>query len=797
MERIWQDVKYGFRALRRSKGLIAIAVLSLGIGIGANTAIFSAVDVFMLRPLPYPDSGDLYSAYTTNSERGWNYVSFSVPDYLDLRERSRTMRVAAMTGASFNLSGGDRPERLRGQRVAHDFFQVLGVQPVMGRGFTPDEEIPGQEHALIISDGLWQRRFGGDPNVLGTTALLDGEVYTIVGVMPPKFWFVTPGIEIWTPFSVTGEEARNSHYLRVLARLNDGVTEEQAQQEVQSIAQQVAAEFPDTNKGNGARLVTLHEQVFGEGFKMGSLISTVAVLFLLLIACANVANLLLTHAAGRDREVAVRTALGAERSRIVRQFLTEAAIVSVLGGILGVVLAIIGIRGLVSVMPSWFPRVDEITLSPRALMFTAAVTLLTCLLVGLAPALQAVKSDVTDTLKEGGRGGTAAKSQRLRKALVVGEVSLALVLLVSSALLVQAFVRLRLADLGFDQSNLLTLRVTLPEKEYPDTVSVAAFHTRFASGLASIPGVEAVGATTILPLQGNSATYYSLAGEVIEDDSQRKVTDYLSVLPGYFAALDIPIVRGRDLEDGDRAGMRRVILINETMAERHWPDSDPIGQEIEFYSGPREVVGVVADTKNNGADSQLRPMVYFAALQGMARSLSWLAETTVPPENLIEAVRAEVLALDPNIPAYSVRTLRAQIDESLGGDTIMAKIMGVVAIIALVLSLAGVYGVMAYTVSQRTQELGIRMALGAQTRDVLSMVVRQGAILAVIGVLVGILVALGVTRSLSFFLFGVSPFDPLTFGAVAVALLASGLIATYFPARRATKVDPIVALRAE
>jgi putative ABC transport system permease protein len=797
MDRIWQDVKYAFRTLRRGKGLIVIAVLSLAIGIGANAAIFSAVDVFMLRPLPYPDSHQLYRVFTTNHERGWTYVSYSVPDFLDLRERSRTMGVAAYSGASFNLSGGDRPERLTGQEVTSNFFQVLGVQPVMGRTFTLEEEQEGSDNVAIISDELWQRRFGADRNVLGSTVLLDGRIHTIVGVMPPKFWFAYPGAEIWTPLAFTGEESRNGHWLAVLGRVRDGNTEEQAQQESQRIAEQLAADFPDTNKNKGATLMTLHENVFGEGFEMGSLISTVAVLFVLLIACANVANLLLTHAAGRDREVAVRGALGAGRSRIVRQFLTEAGIVSVLGGILGLGLAVIGIRGLIAVMPPWFPRVDEIGLNPRVLIFTATIAVLTSVLVGLAPALQGAKLNMIDTLKEGGRGGTAAKSLRLRKALVVGEVALALVLLVSSALLVQAFVRVRLADLGFDSSDVLTLRLTLPEADYPDTVAVAAFHTRLSEAIRSIPGVEAVGASSNLPLRGSSGTYYWLPGETIEDDSQRRITNYLSVLPGYFAALDVPLIRGRGVEESDRAGMRSVIVINETMAQLHWPDGDPIGQQVQFYSGPREIVGIVADTRDQGADNPVRPMVYFGALQGISRSLGWVIETAVPQETIVESVRAEIRAIDPNIPPFGVQSMEAMIDESLGGDTIMAKIMAVVALIALILALAGVYGVMGYTVSQRTQEMGIRMALGARGRDVLSMVVRQGGLLALIGVVVGVGVALGVTRSLSFFLFGVSPFDPITFGIVAVVLLGAGLVATYFPARRATKVDPMVALRAE
>jgi putative ABC transport system permease protein len=443
MERIWQDLKYGLRSLRRGGLLIVIAVLSLAIGIGANTTIFSAVDVFMLRPLPYPESQDLNTVYTTNRERGWSQVDFSVPDFVDFRERSQTMAVAASDGTAFNLSEGDRPERLQGRRLSVNFLRVLGVQPALGRGFTPEEEIEGQGHVALISDGLWQRRFGGDPDILGTVVLLNSEAYTIVGVMPADFWYDYLFDDVWVPLTITGEENRNSHYVDVLARVNNGFTREQAQDEAERIAGQLVAEFPETNSGNGAAIITLHEDIFNEGFKVGTTISTLAVLFLLLIACANVANLLLTHAAGREREVAVRTALGAGRSRIVRQFLTEALILSAVGGALGLLISVFGIRWLVSLMPGWFPRANEIGLDGRVLLFTAGVAILSAILVGLAPAIQGMRTSTVDSLKEGGRGGTAARGARLRKALVIGEVSLALALLVSSALLVQGVRRER------------------------------------------------------------------------------------------------------------------------------------------------------------------------------------------------------------------------------------------------------------------------------------------------------------------------------------------------------------------
>jgi putative ABC transport system permease protein len=797
MDEIRQDLKLAFRSLRRGGALIAVAVLSLGIGIGANTTIFSAVDVFMLRPLPYPDSDRLYTVWTTNRERGWNQVSFSVPDFVDLRERSRTLSVSVADGASFNLSEGDHPERVGGGRVSSNYFEVLGVQPAMGRGFTADEEREGAQRVAVISDGLWQRRFGGDPGVLGSTVLVDGEPHTIVGVMPADFWYQTTELDILVPFRISGDESRNSHYLAVLGRLNRGFTQGQAEDEVERIAAQLAAEYSDTNAGNGAVLLSLHEDVFGEGFETGSLISTIAVLFVLLIACANVANLLLTHAAGREREVAVRTALGAGRKRIVRQFLTEALMLSAAGGLLGLGLSVFGIRGLVSLMPAWFPRVNEIGLSPRVLLFTAGVAILSAVLVGLAPAIQSTRPNLVAALKEGGRGGTAVRGARFRKVLVVGEVALALALLVSSALLVRGFVNVRLADRGFDQSDVLTFRVSLPANDYPDTTAMVAFHTDLQRRLASIPGVRTVGATTILPLQGNSATYYWLPGEDIESDLQRKVTNFLYVSPGYFEAMDIPVVRGRGIEETDRVDSRRVIVINEAMAERHWADEDPVGRELEFYSGRAEIVGVVANTNVSNTSLGERPMVYFATYQDDNPSLGWVIEADVPLETLVEPVRAEVLAIDPNLPAYGIRPLKAVIDESLGGDTIMAKIMAVVAIIALVLALAGVYAVMAYSVSQRRQEMGIRMALGAKNRDVAGMIIRQGTLLAVLGVALGVVVAFGMARGLAFFLYGVNAFEPLIYAGVALLLLAAAVTATLLPARRATLVDPIVALRAE
>jgi putative ABC transport system permease protein len=797
MDLVWQDVKYGFRSLKRGRGLIATAVLSLAVGIGANTSIFSAVDVFMLRPLPYPHAERLNLLWTTNQDRGWQRASFSAPDYRDVREQATTTDLAAFQYGSFSLAGENEAERLSGMYVTPGFFQVLGVQPPVGRAFTEDEGTAGNERVAIISDGLWQRRFGGAPSVVGSTILLDGEAHTVVGVMPPHFWFIVPGEDVWTPLAFTGQERRDGHNMSVLARIRDGSTGRQALAEASRIMRRIAEQYPETSAGNGASMQVLRDRVFDDGFKSGTLIATVAVAFVLLIACANVANLLLAHSAGRDREVALRGALGAGRSRIVRQFLTESTLVAMAGGLLGLGLAVFGIRALVAVMPAQFPRVYEIGLSPRVLGYTAALTMLTGILFGLAPALSSSGTNLTDSLKDGTRGGSGSRGGRLRSSLVVTEVALSLVLLVSSALLVQGFARIRLADLGFDRSDVLTAQTMLPQAQYPDSESVNDFDARLRARLAAIPGVETVGATTALPLQGWSGIWYVLGGQDYDDESIRRVLGFKYVVPGYFQSLDVPLIRGRYIQDSDRSGSLPVVVINEALARLHWPDGDPVGQQIVTASGPREIVGVVGDTRDAGADSPSPAMAFFPAYQSAQRFLDWSVEASVPLATLAEPVRAAVRAVDPTIPVYDVMTLDALIDQSLGGDLIMAKIMAALSVIALVLALGGVYGVMAYTVSQRTREMGIRLSLGAQRGTVIAMVVRQGAKLALLGVVIGIGVALGVTRGLARFLFGVSPFDLPTFASVAGLLLLAGVAATLLPARRATKIDPVVSLRAE
>ncbi len=797
MERLLQDVKFAFRSLRKSPVLSAVAILSLGIGIGANSAIFSAVDVFMIRPLPFEDSNDLVMVWTSNRERGWSSASSSMPDFVDWREQSQSLELAALRNIGVNLSGGEQPERLQGLQVASNFFQVLQVRPSYGRDFLPEEERVGAAPVAIISDGLWHRSFGAQPDVVGRTVNLDGVQHTVVGILPPKFRFGSGGTDVWIPITVTGEENRASRNLRVLGRLRAGYGLEQARSEMSRIAQLLSEAYPDANAGNGANTVRLRDEWFDEGFKSGSLISTVAVLFVLLIACANIANLLLARGASREREIALRGALGAGKGRIVRQLLTESMILAAVGGALGVLLSLFGIRALVSVFPSWFPQVEAITLNGRVLFFTGAITLFAGLVFGLAPALQGSGGDLKQALAEGGRGGTSSRGGRLRKALVVSEVALAMVLLVSSGLLVQSFVRMRTADLGYRTKDVLTMRVTIPESKYPEEESVVAFQRDLLDRLQALPGVDRVGGTSNLPTTGGSGTYYWLPEDEAAPLSQRPVVRYQEVIAGYFETMDMPLVSGRPLRISDDSDAPPVVVINRLVAERHWPEEDPIGKRIEFPSGAREIVGVVESTRDNGPDDDPDPMVYFSAFQSGSRSMGYALSTSVDPASMIPLIRSLVTSMDPDQPVYSILTVEDRIAEVMGGNMVVVKILTALAAIALLLSLVGVYGVMAYSVAQRTQEVGIRMALGAQTGDVLRMVVRQGGMLAGLGVVIGILIALGVTRGLAFFLYGVSPFEPVTFAVVALTLLSAGLLATYVPARRATRIDPVNALRFE
>lgn len=797
MESLLQDIRFAFRSLRRRRLLTLVAAFSLAIGIGANAAIFSAVDVFMFRPFSYPEPEDLGFIWTTNQERGWTSTSTSIPDFLDWREESRTMELAAFRGAGVNLSTGEAPERLSGYRVSWNFLDVIGYQPAQGRSFSVDEERAGGARVVLLGHGIWERLFGSDPGVIGTAVLLDGEPSTVVGILPPRFQFGYTEPQLLMPLGVTGEEGRDWHELWTLARVRDGFSREQANTEIAQLEGRIARAFPETSAGNSARLLTVREEMYDEGFREGSLISSIAVLFVLLIACANVANLLLARSAGREAEIGLRAALGADRWRIVRQLLTESLLLALLGGGLGLFFGELGIRGLVSIMPPDFFQAEEITLNGRVLSFAAAVTLFSGFLFGLAPALQSASPDLRGALHEGTRGSTGSRGGKLRRGLVVGEIALAMVLLVSSALLVQSFWRLRSVDLGFNPESVLAMEMDLPESKYGTEEELGGFQRDLLARAEALPGVESVGLVTTLPSQGHQATFYTIPEQHLPDDERRPVVGVRTVSPDYFGTMEIPLVQGRLFDGNDDATGPLVILINETFRNQHWSEGNPLGEFVEFQPDLAEIVGVVGDVRVFGPTNEAPAMIYFSSLREPDRNPSLVLRTSVDPLTLAPQVRDLVSSIDPDQPVYGVTTMRTLLREATGGDTIMAKIMGVLAVVAFLLALVGVYGVMAYTVSRRLQEIGIRMALGADSAGVRALILKQGAFLAATGIGLGALLSLGVTKGLSFFLFGVSPFHFPTFVGVAGALLCAAVVATILPAQRATRIDPIDALRSE
>jgi predicted permease len=798
MDPLLRDLRFAFRALLKHPTVFAVAVLSLALGISANTTIFAAVDAYLIRPIPVPNADRIVQVWATNPERGWRQMTVSPPNYLDWRRESRTTELAAYTGGSLNLAAaGDRAERVSGARVTPNYFRVFAFRPVVGRAFLDEEAQKGNDRSVILSHQFWQWRFAGEGDVVGRNLLLNGESYTVVGVMPADMKFPWTTVDVWTPLAFDGTEKRDEHYLSVVGKLRPGATVSSARGELQAIAKRLAAAYLADNRGMSANVISIADELYDEMFHQGALISTVAVAFVLLIACANVANLLLARATGRARELALRTAIGASRTRLIRQLLTESVVLALAGGVLGVLLSIAGIKGLMSIIPQDFYRSDTVALNGRALLFTLAISVASGILFGLAPAFVAT-GEIGQALREGGRSASMGlRRNRLGASFVVAEISLALVLLISAGLLIKAAIRYQRVDLGFDPSNLLTLRIALPETQYADSGKVAAFHEELLRRLRGLPAVQSVGATTGLPMQGGTGTEYWIGGEPKPEEGKAPTTQYRGTTPAYFTTMRIPLVRGRDFTERDRVGAQLVVLVNEAFVRRHWKGdaSGAIGRRVVVSELPREIVGVVKDARDFGPDDDTPTMIYIPSLQRGHRNLAYVVRSSRDPGALAEAVRAELAAMDASLPAYSVRTMREIVREEQAGDMIMPKLLTAFGAIALFLAVIGVYGVMAYTVNQRTQEVGIRMALGAQRADILRLVIRQGLTLATLGLGIGLVLSFGATRGLSAFLLGVSAFDPIVFGAVTSALAAAALAASWGPARRAMKVDPLVALR--
>jgi putative ABC transport system permease protein len=830
MQTLIQDLRYGARTLLKNPVFTSIAVITLALGIGANTAIFSVVDAVLLRPLPYPEADRLVFLWTT-SKGGTSIFGSAMPDYRELRDQNRTLEgLAGFYYGDFNLSpAGGEPERVQGAYVTSNLFNALKVSPTLGRLFTPEEDQFGRHRVVLLSHGLWQRSFGGDRSIVGREIKLGGESFTVAGVMPRglPFFDNVPEVELWTPIAFApgdNMDTRNNHFVNLVGRLKPGVTVEQAQEDASAIARRVEEQFPG-NKGLGALIRPAHEQLTGNSSR-ALYVLLGAVAFTLLVACVNVANLMLARAAAREREMAIRASLGARRARIVRQLMVECLPLGLTGGALGVLVALWGIDLLEALLPASLPRYNEIGVNGRVLAFTLALALFTSLLFGLAPALQAVKADVRAALGEGGRGGS--RQGRLRSLLVVAEVALALVLLVGAGLMARSFVKLRQSPVGFTERNVLTMRVTLPDAKYPSPISAEdrrnpaglAFYERLLERVESLPGVKAASVSTVLPLgsMGNWGKLFSVEGRPAPPSlDQVPSARFALISHDFFRTFGVATRRGRSFTAQDKENSQPVAIVNETLARRFFPNEDPLGKTI--WMGPPEhllppdaqtpenrfvrrlIVGVVADVKGGSLNQPVGPLVYAPFYQhrreGWSNSLTLAVRTETAPETLTAAIRGQIRALDQDQPIANVRTVGELLDRVLSEAKFNLLLLGLFAVVALLLAAIGVYGVLSYAVTQRTREIGVRIALGAQPRSVLRLVIGQGMKLASAGVVIGVAAAWALTRLMSTMLFETPATDPATFATIASLLVAVALMACWIPARRAAKVDPMVALRRE
>ncbi|HSE97829.1 MAG TPA: ABC transporter permease [Blastocatellia bacterium] len=809
MASLIQDARYAVKMMLRKPAFTIIAVFVLALGIGANTAIFSIVNAVLLRPLPYPQPEMLVQLWETVKNKGDNNGTLSAHNFAEWREMSGSFEhMAAYRYSSFTLTGGDRPEWISGAQVSSTLFRVLGVAPAIGRDFALEEDAPGHNRVAILSHGLWQRRFASDENLIGQSLTLNGESFTVVGVMPKDFQFPN-SVDIWSPLGIDlSKQERGNHFLMSAGRLKPGVTIMQAQSEMDSIATLMEERYPDNNTGRGISLVPLHEELYGD-FRPALLLLLAAVALVLLIACANVANLLLTRAMGRQKEIAIRAAMGANRWRLLRQFLTESLLLALAGCGLGLLLSMWAIDLLIASSPGTVPRASAIELDAAVLGYTIAVSLITGIIFGLAPALQVTAIDLNEALKESRQASLSGPGRRrLGGLLVVSEIALALMLLVGAGLLINSFYRLQRVAPGFETENVLTMTVSLPRNRYPDGQKQGAFFERALERIVAIEGVEAAGAVSELPFSGSrTRSSFAIEGRPQSNPGEGDAADRRAITPDYFKAMGIPLIAGRYFNDRDRKESQPAIIINQAMARAHWPGEDPIGkrvriggpEETAIYGEPvwREIVGIVGDLKHDRLTADAPTEMYLPYLQAPPNRMFLAVRGSGNMRGLAGAVQGAILEVDKDQPVYNIRTMEQRLQRAVAPQRFIMFLLGIFAGGALLLAAIGIYGVMSYSVVQRTNEIGIRMALGADRRDIFRLIVGQGMKLMIIGTAIGIAGSLMLTRLMKTLLYGVSTTDPLTYTAVTIVLGAVALLACYIPARRATKVDPMVALRYE
>ena len=818
MGTLWQDLCYGARMLFKNLGFSAVAVLSLALGIGANSAIFSVTNALLLRPLPYEDADRLVILWSRSPGLNVAQDWFSPGQYLDVKTQNQVFEQVAITiGASFNLTGRDKPEHVDGARVSSSFFPLFGAKPVLGRALSPEEDEPGKPQPVILSNGFWQRRFGADPEVIGKTLVLNGNSFEIIGVMPPDFsvnkavMLTVNAIEradlfLPLPMSESARANRGNEDFNIFGKLNPGVTVAEAQAEMGVIADRMKQQYPDNYPPDGGltiSVVPLLEQVVGDiGPALPVLFGAVG--FVLLIACANVANLLLSRATVRQKEIAIRAAVGASRLRLLRQLLTESVLLALAGGLLGLAIALVGIKALRAFGPENIPRLNEVSVDGSVLVFTFAVALLTGIVFGLAPALRASRVDLNEALKDGGRssGGASNRShQRMRKLLVVSEVGLSLVLLIGAGLLIRTYQSILDAHPGFNPRNLLSLRLSLPVSRYPAPDSVAAFYRQVGEKINALPGVESVCATYSLPMSSVAFAWepITIEGYVPRAAQDTIISNVRIVTSDYFRTMSVPLVGGRLFNEHDRKGEPETAIVNEALAERFWPNENPIGKRMQRGKGGpwRTVVGVIKDAKQFSTEKEPPITVYYPFEQVIARSMYLVIRTTPDPAQMTATITEEIQAYDPEMAVFDVGTMDERLYDSLSRRRFSMILLGAFAVIASTLAAIGIYGVMAYSVNQRTHEIGIRLALGATPARILRLVVRQALILVSVGILIGLGGVFALTRVMSSLLYGVSATDRITFIITPILLGAVALIASFIPARRAARVDPMVALRYE